>query len=95
MHGFFFEFVKRIRDKYPQIYQQGTSEGVEASEYFKTWGWYATIVSLTDTTEEGIGDILKVNKVLDLEVHEIHVFLAHRIDKQKLVASIRKKAMNK
>ena len=52
-------------------------------------------MSLTDTSEDGLGDILKVDKVMRLGVHEIHAFLSHRIDKQKLVASIRKKAMRK
>ena len=80
---------------YPEIYTQGTKEGQQASEYFKKWRWYATFVSLTNTNEDGIGDILKVKEVMGLGVHEIHAFLAHRIDNQNLKDSIRKKQMQR
>ncbi len=93
--SFFFEFVERIRKLYPEIYQQGTSEGQEASDYFKKWGWYATIVDLTDTTEDGIGDITKVDQVMNMTIHQIHIFLAHRIDKQKLREQLRRKHSRK
>jgi hypothetical protein len=52
------------------------------------WGWYATIEDLAK------GNILKIEKILKLNVHYIHKFLAHKIDKQKLKAKIMKQGNN-
>jgi len=35
-------------------------------------------------------DLLKVDKILKKNVWEMHTFLAHKLDKQKLEASLRK-----
>jgi len=35
-------------------------------------------------------DLLKIDSVLEKNVWETHTFLAHKIDKQKLEASLRK-----
>ena len=48
------------------------------------------IKEITDKNDNGIGNILKVQKVMSLDAHEIHVFLSHRIEKRKLVSSIKK-----
>ena len=53
-----------------------------ASDYFTKWGWYATIDELAK------GRLWKYKEVLKLNVHEIHLYLAHRLDKQKLKAEI-------
>jgi|TARA_R110000803_G_scaffold97038_3_gene165182 hypothetical protein len=34
---------------------------------------------------------LRIDAVLEKSVHEMHIFLAHRLDKQKLEARLRKK----
>lgn len=52
------------------------------------WGWYATIVELARN------DINKIEKVLKKNVHEVHIFLAHKIDKQKLKAQIMRNGNN-
>jgi hypothetical protein len=36
------------------------------------------------------GDILKINKVTEIGVMEFHTFLAHKLDKQKMEAILRK-----
>jgi hypothetical protein len=36
------------------------------------------------------GNVLKFDKILKLPVHEMHTFLAHKIDRQKLKANLRK-----
>ena len=36
------------------------------------------------------GKIWKLNDILKMEVHFVHFFLAHKIEKQKLKASLRK-----
>ena len=53
------------------------------------------IKEVADKNDNGIGNILKVQKVMSLDAHEIHVFLSHRIEKRKLVSSIRKKQTQK
>ena len=35
------------------------------------------------------GDVLKIDLITELPVHTFHVSLAHRLDKQKMEASIR------
>jgi hypothetical protein len=35
-------------------------------------------------------DILKIDKVLATKVHEFHTFLAHKLDRQKMEAQLRK-----
>ena len=47
-------------------------------------------MSLTNGTEEGIGDITKVKEVEQMKIHFVHTFLSHRIDNAKLKNNIRK-----
>jgi hypothetical protein len=35
-------------------------------------------------------DILKIDRVLETKVHEFHTFLAHKLDRQKMEAILRK-----
>jgi len=35
-------------------------------------------------------DILKIDKVLEIPVHEFHTFLAHKLDRQNMEAILRK-----
>ncbi len=81
---FFFEFSQRIVKSYPEIYSSTTSEGTSASDYFDKWKWYATLNELAH------GNILNFEKILNLNVHEIHTFLAHKIDRAKLEEELRK-----
>ena len=78
-------FIKRIANTYPEIYG-GSSGGSEASasDYFKKWGWYPTLDMMSG------GDILKLNAVTELPLHTFHVSLAHRLDKQKMEANLRR-----
>ncbi len=81
---FFSKFSSRIANEYPEIYNGGSSEGSANTEYFEKWGWYVTIAELAKM------NILKMNKVLKINVHEAHVFLAHKIDRKKYKGKIRK-----
>lgn len=36
------------------------------------------------------GNVLRFDKILNLNVHEFHTFLAHKIDRRKLKADLRK-----
>lgn len=72
------EFINEMQELYPEIYSGGGSSEEMASSFFEKWGWYATIFDLAK------GNILKIDKVLDKNIHEFHLFLAHKIDKQKL-----------
>ena len=69
--------------KFTERYEGGTKEGSRASRFFDKWGWYDTIVKLAK------GNILRINKVLEINVYEMHTFLAHLIDKEKLKAELR------
>lgn len=72
------DFLNNLAELYPEIYKSsGTSESL-STDYFQKWGWYATLVEISK------GDILKMSKVLNKNVHEFHLFVAHKIDKQKL-----------
>tara|TARA_R110002126_G_scaffold90659_1_gene215999 strand:+ start:640 stop:789 length:150 start_codon:yes stop_codon:yes gene_type:complete len=35
------------------------------------------------------GDCLKIDKITEMPVHEFHIALAHRLDRQKMEASLR------
>tara|TARA_R110000744_G_scaffold1313_2_gene4651 strand:- start:5006 stop:5146 length:141 start_codon:yes stop_codon:yes gene_type:complete len=39
-------------------------------------------------------DLLKVDKILEKNVWEMHTFLAHKLDKQRLEASLRQNKDN-
>ena len=54
------------------------------SDYFVKWGWYVSIEMIANN------DILKIDKVLATKVHEFHTFLAHKLDRQKMEAQLRK-----
>ena len=78
-------FIERIAEVYTEIYggNSGGSEK-EATGYFKKWGWYSTLDMMAD------GDVLKIDAITELPVHAFHISLAHRLDKQKMEANIRK-----
>ena len=84
MSGFFFEFIERFRGSYPEVYEGGTSEGVKALDYFSKWGFYASIYEL------GNGNHFEVKKLLEENIHEIHVTLAIRNDTNKLKSELSK-----
>ena len=46
------------------------------------WGWYATIVEISND------NVHKVDETLRLNVHEFHIFLAHKIDKMKMLHAV-------
>jgi hypothetical protein len=70
-------FLKDIQSQYPEIYKGGSSEGADAQNYFQKWGWYATIKALSKNKP------WKVSKITDMNIHEIHNFLAADIDEKK------------
>lgn len=79
------EFNQRIVQQYAEIFNSGTNEGHDAEEHFEIFGWYATIKKLAKN------NVLKINKVLALEMHECLLFLACEISETK----IKIKEMNK
>ena len=78
------QFIEGVKKSYPEIY--GGSGGTEKQslDYFEKWGWYATLEMLAN------GDILKMDSVIDIKVFPFHNFLAHKLDKQKMEATIRR-----
>ena len=89
MFRFFFDLAKRLTESYPEIYGSGTSEGSEATGYFEKWGWIASIDELCK------GKRWKWEYFLNMNVYEFHLTLAHKLDKDKMKARVRQKAINK
>ena len=81
--GFFLQFIEKLKQSYPEIYEASGGEK-QATDYFKKWGWYVSIEMLANN------DILKIDKVLATKVHEFHTFLAHKLDRQKIEEQLRK-----
>ena len=81
--SFFLEFIERIEQLYPEIYSGGTGES-EATGYFETWGWYATINELAK------GKPWKFDYIGNMKVHELHLFISHRFSLRKLKEKLRK-----
>tara|TARA_R110000744_G_scaffold123404_3_gene228605 strand:- start:463 stop:723 length:261 start_codon:yes stop_codon:yes gene_type:complete len=77
-------FIEGIKESYPEIYSSNGGTEKNSIGYFEKWGWYATLDMLAD------GDILKIDKVTEIGVMEFHTFLAHKLDKQKMEAILRK-----
>ena len=84
MFRFFFEFIKRLRNLYPSVYSGGTSEGAVALKYFERWGFYASIYDLAN------GNHFEMQKLLEEDIHKLHVTLSIRNDTNKLTAELRK-----
>ncbi len=70
-------FIKKVQGMYPEIYDGGTSEGQDAVNYFSKWGWYATIKTLARDKP------WKIDKITNLNIHQIHNFLAADIDEKR------------
>jgi hypothetical protein len=79
------QYSEGIKSKYPEIYSSGTSEGDGALSYFEKWGWYATIYALMKPMR------MTMEKILNKDAGETLLFLAHWLDRQKFMASQRKK----
>lgn len=80
------EWSDGIKETYPEMYGGGTSEGSAAVDYFKKWGWYATLQDAVN------GNYFEFKKLLKENVHEFHLHFAHKIDKQKLESLLRQGA---
>ena len=77
------QFIETIKESYPEIYESSGGEK-QATDYFKKWGWYVSIEMIANN------DILKIDRVLEIPVHEFHTFLAHKLDRQNMEAILRK-----
>ena len=83
------QFSERVTKEYPEVYGGGTKEGAKASGYFEKWGWYSTIKRVAK------GKPWRMDFVVNMNVHEFHVWLAEDIDKQNLKADLRAGANTK
>jgi hypothetical protein len=67
------------------VYGGGTSEGVDAKNYFEKWDFYATLYDLAG------GDLFMIDRLLKENIHKTHVVLACRNDTMKLKHRIQTK----
>lgn len=72
-----------MSELYPEIYSKGSSES-NTDEYFRKWGWLPTVHRLAK------GKPWRYDFVMELPVHEFHVYMAHEMDLQKMKARLRK-----
>ena len=66
------------------MYSGGTSEGAVALKYFEKWGFYASIYELAK------GNHFEIQKLLEEDIHALHVTLSIRNDTNKLKAELSK-----
>ena len=74
-----------MRDSYPSVYGGGTSEGADALNFFNKWGFYA---SISELAKDNFYERRKLGKE---NIHELHVALSYRNDKNKLEHKIQTK----
>jgi len=65
---FFFDFVRRITDLYPELYESDSDDEIGNGDFGKEWGWYASIDAVAG------GDLRKHEAVVAINVH---TFLYH------------------
>jgi hypothetical protein len=86
---FFYQFVKGIIERYPELYE---GNGV-ASEYQinfgKKWGSYTAVVDLAN------GDIRFIDEVVKEPLEKCLLLLAFKADKNHLEDLVHKEAMKK
>ena len=66
------------------MYGGGTSEGIAALNYFNKWGFYASVFELAE------GKHFEIDKLLNENIHKLHVTLAIRNDTNRLKAELSK-----
>ncbi len=81
MLWFFLSFRDSVIESYPEIYGSDTDERGElgaAQTFGKKWGWYQSIYGLAK------GDILKFDRVTELELHKCLTYLVFEQEKNKI-----------
>ena len=75
---------------FPEIFQgSGTSEGAAASDFWFKWGWYASYIEIAKDW------FTNLDYVLNTPALEMLKYLAYKMDKAKLEASLRKESTGK
>ena len=86
-HLFFLEFKKRITETYPELFSEsnGNSSFSRAEGFSQKWGWYQSLYGLSK------GNIMKLDEITKLKLHQCLQHLAFEKDKYELEAQMLKK----
>ena len=74
---FFLEFRNGLCDSYHQVFGRQGDEVQESTEFSREWGWFATVDELS------LGDVTKIEEVINLPMHLCLKKLCYNIDKAK------------
>ena len=89
MSVFFSQFVNRLVQFYPEIYDGGGAESQFQINFAKKWKSYSSIYELAK------GDITKFDEVIDLPLEKCLLYLCYAADKNSLEAMMHNEAMKK
>ena len=86
---FFCEFVNRLIEFYPEIYDGDGSSSQYQVNFGKKWKAYTSIYELA------MGDITKYGEVIGYPLEQCLLYLAYKSDKSNLETLIHNEAMKK
>ena len=86
---FFYQFVKGLTEKYPELYDGDGYSSKHQANFGKKWGNYATIQQLAGE------DLMKIDLVVEEPLEKCLLFLAYQSDKVYLENLIHNEAMAK
>ena len=85
---FFYQFVKGLVERYPEIFDnEGGHPSEHQARFARKWGSYTTIHELAG------GDILRFNEIVELPLEQCLLSLAYRADKALLEDMLHKQIM--
>lgn len=86
---FFYQFVKGLVEKYPELYDGNGYSSKHQANFGKKWGNYATIQQLAGE------DLLKIDLVVEEPLEKCLLYLAYHSDKVYVENLIHNEAMAK
>ena len=89
MFVFFYQFVKGLTEKYPELYDGEGYASKHQANFGKKWGQYTTIHELAG------GDLLKYDLVVEEPLEKCLLYLAYHSDKNYMETLMHNEAMAK
>ena len=86
---FFYQFIKGIVERYPELYEGGGVSSEQQINFGKKWGNYTGIVDLAN------GDIRQIDEVVKEPLEKCLLLLAFKADKNVLEDLVHREAMKK
>ena len=86
---FFCEFINRLVEFYPEIYDGDGVTSQHQANFGKKWKTYTSIYELAN------GDITKYKEIISMPLEECLLFLCYKSDKNMMETLLHKEAMKK